>query len=143
MATLATCALRDRYASEQQELQPDLADALKKALGSGFDVQISIGSGDPKPHVALFGTTFWPDIVVSCNGVPSLAIEVKHIRKGQSPAKAIAETIGQCLIYSLLYPRVIGFILRDGTPEPEPLAEEKRLREMLAKFGIDIAMRCR
>ncbi len=143
IAALTTYALRDRYISEQQELQPDLGDALRQALGSGFDVQISVGAGSPKPRVALYGTTFWPDISVLRDGAPLLGVEVKHIREGQSPSKAFAETIGQCLIYRLLYPQVIGFVLRDGATEPEPLEDEARLREMLAKCGIDLVIRYR
>ena len=102
MATLSSCALRDRYRSEQRELQPDLRDALVKALrdrlGDGFTVQISVNEGRPpdapKPHVALFGTSFWPDIVVLRAGAPVLGVEVKHIRTGESPSSAIAETVG-------------------------------------------------
>ena len=47
------------------------------------------------------------------------------------------------MIYRLRYPRVIGFVLRDGAAEPEPLKDEARLREMLANNGIDVVMRCR
>jgi hypothetical protein len=109
MATLVSCVLRDRYLNEQQELQPDLQTALRQALGSRFDVQISVGAGGPKPRVVLFGMSFGQTSPFSA-GAPVLGIEVKHIRKGQSPSSAIAETIGQCLIYWLLYPRV-GFVL--------------------------------
>jgi len=151
MATLTSCGLRDRYLSEQRELQPDLRDAMVKALhdrfGDGFTLQISVNEGRPpdapKPRVELLGTSFWPDIAVLRAGTPILGIEVKYVRGGDSPSSAIAETIGQCLIYRLRYPRVIGFVLRDGAAEPKPLKDEARLREMLANNGIDVVMRCR
>ena len=68
MATLTSCGLRDRYLSEQRELQPDLRDAMVKALhdrfGDGLAVQISVNEGRPpdapKPRVELFATSFWP-----------------------------------------------------------------------------------
>ncbi len=132
---------------DEPALRDALVQALRDRLGEGFTVQISVNEGrrpdSPKPRVALFGVTFWPDIVVLRGREPILGVEVKHIREGHSPTHAIAETIGQSLIYRLLYPRVIAFVLRDGLAEPKPLENEARLREIVAGCRIDLVMRCR
>ena len=140
LATLRDCKLRDHYADEQQDLQPHLRDILVDKLGDEFKVEISTGPGRPKPHVALFGTTFWPDIAVSRAGENIAAVEAKYIREKESPTAPIAETIGQALIYSLQYPRVVAFILREVTVDAES-EPEARLRELLAGCGVDLVVR--
>lgn len=142
LATLRECKLRDHYTDEQRELQPDLADGLREALGDGFEVEISVGPGHPKPRVPLLGTTFWPDLVVSRDGAPIAAVEAKYIRKGESSTSPIAETIGQALIYTLQYPRAVAFILQEGTADGES-DPEVRLRELLARCRVDLVLRRR
>ena len=148
LQTLRTCTLRDQYTSEQQQLQPDLRDALRQVLGSKYGVEISVRAGEvasgPKPRVALFGTTFWPDIEVRSGDGPIVGVEVKHLRRGQrGSSKAIEEAIGAALIYRLLYPRAIAFILREGIAETEPPNAETHLRRMLTDYGIDLMVRYR
>ena len=98
LATLRECELRDHYIDEQRELQPDLAKALKQALGNGFDVRTSVGGPGAPEGIHLYGTSFWPDLDVSRVDAPILAIEAKYIREKESPTAPIAETIGQALI---------------------------------------------
>lgn len=108
--------LRDHYSDEQRDLQTHIMEELQGALPKTFTLCASTGGSGPKPSVRLHGTSFWPDIEV-CYDRPLVGIEVKLVRvtaPKKSYAKPLAETIGQCLIYTVRYPCVIGFVLNDG-----------------------------
>ena len=147
LATLRDCKLRDHYTDEQRELQPDLAKALKHALGNGFRIRTAVGGPGAPSGIHLYGTSFWPDLDVSRGDEPVLAIEVKYIRMREPRSKRvpsstlIAETIGQALIYRVRYPRAIAFILHDGAVDARPKEAEAILRELLARCGVDLVWR--
>src|SRR5262245_30937062 len=149
LRTLNDCELKGAYTNEQTQLQPDLRDALEGALrdrfGEGFTVQVSVNEGrpanEPKPHVDLLGTNFWPDLVVKHRGVTVIGIEAKYVRVNQSAAKPISETIGQCMIYALRYDRVVAFVLHHGLYNPSLTEDDDRFLRLLADNRVDLVLR--
>jgi len=110
--------LRPEYPDEQKDLQPHIAEVLRRSLPD-TQIVISVGEGDSKPSVNLFGTSFWPDIEIRSAGKPVIGIEVKYVRPDKSASKAVAEAIGQSLIYTLRYSTVIVFYSPRGKIQPQ------------------------
>jgi len=139
--TLRTIPL-GQYKSEEKQLQPYLQAEVSRVLENVFpgeyEVKISIG-GKKRPRVDLRGTNFWPDIEISKNGKPLLAVEVKLA--GKSLATAISGTLGQCLIYKLKYEYVIGFIKSQVRVYPQYNEFDKQFEEMLEKLGFPLIIR--
>ncbi|MBI1894446.1 MAG: hypothetical protein HYS14_10065, partial [Candidatus Rokubacteria bacterium] len=116
--TLVRMPLAQSYADEQRDLQPHVQRALEESLqgsfpGADLRTVISVG-GTGKPNLRLLGTRFWPDVEISDSTKPIAAIEVKLIRSEHPASKAIAEAIGQSIIYSIRYPRVFTFVVHYG-----------------------------
>jgi hypothetical protein len=138
---LNECPLRPQYRSEQQELQPDLADAIGKELPAQYHLITSTGGEDKKPYLNICGTSFWPDIEISESGKPLIAVEIKHIPQDKSASKRIAEAIGQALIYRVRYPYTIVFVLNRGKHTTEGAEQDDELRTFLHDCGIELILR--
>ena len=139
---LETFPLRPQYKSEQADLQTHIEAELRAALSPDYEVIISVG-GNGKPSIALCGTSFWPDAEIRSLEGPLIGIEVKYVRRGQSASKAIAETLGQTLIYRLRYNAVIAFILHEGVYNRRLCEHDERSEERLARNGIQLVLRRR
>ena len=130
------------YENEEKQLQPYLQTEISKLLeaesADKYQVKISIG-GRNKPKVDLLGTNFWPDIEISTNGEPCLAVEVKLAQK--SLAGAISGTIGQCLIYKLKYNYVIGFIKNQAKTDPNYNEFDTKFEHMLNELNFPLIIR--
>jgi hypothetical protein len=137
---LTSFPLRSEYPDEQRDLQPHIAEVLRQSLPD-LQVLISVGGGDRKPSVNLFGTSFWPDVEIRSADKPLLGIEVKYVRPDQSASKAIAETIGQSLIYRLRYTTVVAFILHAGKYSAKLEDYDEQMRERLRSIGIELLLR--
>jgi hypothetical protein len=125
-------------------LQPYLGQEIRNVLETSFPgrckIKTSIG-GKKSPRVDLLGTNFWPDIEVSTvDGEPILAVEVKLARERSLP-KSISATIGQCIIYKLKYPYVIGFIANQAKMDPRYDEYNKQFEGMLNKLELPLVIR--
>src|ERR1051326_7794257 len=98
-SALTSFVLEHKYADEQRDLQMHIAQVLRPAVPENVEIITSTGPGTPKPSIHLCGTSFWPDVELRSEGKPLIGIEVKYVREKQSASKAIAETLGQSLIY--------------------------------------------
>lgn len=145
--TLTCMPLVDGYVDEQRDLQPIVLAALHAALHQAFPLAqletIASVGGTGKPNLKLLGTSFWPDIVVTEGTEGRVAIEVKLIRARQSPSKALAEAIGQAVIYSVQYPRVFVFAAHCGRDDRRYHDEDVRLRRRLLDLNIELVIRVR
>jgi hypothetical protein len=131
-----------KYESEERELQPHLKREISRALEAvGLmdycHIKLSTGGLD-RPRVDLLGTNFWPDIEISYQGEPLIAIEVKHTK---SLPGALAATIGQCTIYKLKYPHTIGFILHRGPRNPDLCEYDDQFWTSMKEIDIPIVLR--
>ena len=143
--TLRHFALGAAYASEQRELQPAVQAVLEQALensfpDSGLQTTISVG-GAGKPSLQLLGTSFWPDVEISDEKKGLVAIEVKLIQPNRPASKAIAEAIGQSLIYSIRYPRAYAFIVHYGKSDDGLRAGDTKLMDQLLRLNIELIVR--
>ena len=132
--------LRPEYPDEQRDLQPHIAEVLRQALPD-LQIVVSVGEGDRKPSVNLFGTSFWPDIEIRSADKPLIGIEVKYVRPDQSASKAIAESIGQSFIYTLQYSTVIAFILHSGKHNAKLVDYDDQMQQRLRSTGIELVLR--
>lgn len=141
LETLKSIPLEE-YTSEETQLQPYLETEISGVLDSEFpgkyEIKMSVG-GKNRPRVDLLGTNFWPDIEISKDGAPMLAIEVKLVRK--SLATAVSATIGQCLIYKLKYEYVIGFIRNQARINPQYNEFDRQLEDTLNRLGFPLIIR--
>src|SRR5437588_51314 len=128
------------YGDEQKNLQPHIAEVLRQALPD-LQVVVSVGEGDRKPSVNLFGTSFWLDIEIRSTDKPLIGIEVKYVRPDQPPSKAIAETIGQSLIYTLRYSSVVAFILHAGKHNANLADYDDHMQQRLRSNGVQLVVR--
>lgn len=143
-AALGSFPLRPEYKDEQRDLQSHIAEVLRAAVPEGIEIITSTGAGAPKPSIYLYGTSFWPDVELRSQPGPLVGIEVKYVRSGQSASHAIAETLGQSLIYTIRYPAVIAFILHDGKYDPRLTgANDAEVRKRLQASGIELIVRRR
>jgi hypothetical protein len=122
--TLTRFVLTPAYADEQRDLQPHIKRVIEESLRQSFPgaallTTMSVG-GVGKPHLNLLGTSAWPDVAITEDGKDLVAIEVKLIHAGKSAARAIAEGIGQSVIYSVRYPHVF-MLLVHGVRVPKTL----------------------
>ncbi len=137
---LRSFPLRPEYPDEQKDLQPHIAEVLRQSLPN-MQIVISVGEGDRKPSVNLFGTSFWPDIEIRSADKPLIAIEVKYVRPDKSSSKAIAEAIGQSLIYTLRCSAVITFILHAGKYNAKLVGYDDQMHQRLRSNGIELVLR--
>jgi len=141
LKTLETIPLAE-YENEERQLQPYLREKICNVLETSFPgkcgVKMSIG-GKKRPRVDLFGTNFWPDMEVSMDGKPILAIEVKLAKK--SLAAAISGTIGQCILYKLKYEHALGFIKNQARTSPQYNEYDGKLRDMLNGLKVPLIIR--
>lgn len=142
---LTRMPLAGTYSDEQRDLQPAVQAALEPALLRAFPdaplrTVISVG-GTGKPNLKLLGTSFWPDVEVTEDGTQLAAIEVKFIRAGQPASKALAEVIGQAVIYSIRYPRVFAFVINYGRSDDRYHAADADLDKRLMPFNIELILR--
>lgn len=143
--TLARFVLAPAYADEQRDLQPHIQAAIEESLRQSFPAvtlrtTISVG-GTGKPNLRLLGTSFWPDVDVSEGSMRLAAIEVKLIRPRQLASKAIAEAIGQSIIYSIRYPRVFTFIVHQGRSDGRYHDEDAALEKRLSPLNVELIVR--
>ena len=143
--TLTRMPLASEYADEQRDLQPQVQRALEDSLGRSFPAAnlrttISVG-GTGKPSLRLLGTSFWPDVEVTESTVRLAAIEVKLIRSQQPASKAIAEAIGQSIIYSIRYPHVFTFLVHYGRSNARHHEEDAGLEKRLSPYNVELILR--
>ena len=143
--TLRRMPLATTYGDEQRDLQPAVKRALEEALLRSFptislQTTISVG-GKGKPSLRLHGTSFWPDVDVSEGPIPLAAIEVKIIRPPQGASTAIAEAIGQSIIYSVRYPHVFTFVVHYGRSDVRFHDEDDTLTKRLALCNVELIVR--
>jgi hypothetical protein len=114
--------VRKHYKNEAPDLHDHIEEALRARLDSGGHTSVTIKrcSGRGCPRVNLLGTSFWPDLELSLDGDPTIALEVKHVKR--SFASALSAAIGQCLIYQFKYKYVACFILHRG-PDDRKLVQ--------------------
>jgi hypothetical protein len=139
LEALQKYSLKTEYKDEEHDLQPELEKLIKKTLSKEgleeYQVKVSLG-GKNKPRVDLLGTNLWPNIEISNDGQPIIAIEVKYTK---SLPAAISSTLGQCLIYKLKYDHVIGFIFYNGKKMNAKFNDyNEPFWEMVS--GLDIAL---
>lgn len=103
-------------------------------------VTISVG-GTGKPSLKLLGTSFWPDVEVSEDGTRLIAIEVKLIQPQHRPSAAIAQALGQAIIYSFAYPKVFTFVVHSGPYDERCNEYDLELHKRLAPFSIEVVVR--
>ena len=137
--------LADGYRDEQRDLQPVVEAALQAALrqsfpSAAFRTAISVG-GTSKTNLRLRGTSFWPDVEITEDGTPLAAIEVKLIRARQSASKALAEALGQSVIYSIRYPRVFAFVVHYGRSNDRYHDEDPALDRRLLPLNVELIVR--
>ena len=101
---------------------------------------ISVG-GTGKPSLRLLGTSFWPDVEVTEDAARLAAIELKLIRSQQPASKAIAEAIGQSVIYSIRYPHVFTFLVHYGHSDARHHEEDAGLTKRLALYNVELILR--
>jgi hypothetical protein len=89
----------------------------------------------------LLGTSFWPDVEVTAGTARLAAIEVKSIRSQQPTSKAIAEAIGQSIIYSIRYPHVFTFIVHYGRSDTRHHEDATGLANRLAPYNVELVLR--
>ena len=143
--TLELLPLPPPDADEQGSLQPQIQAALDQSLKAVFPqrrfiVTTSVG-GKAKPNLRLLGTSFWPDLEIADGDRLLAAIEVKVVRPGNSPSKAIAEAIGQSLVYSIRYPRVFAFIVNFGHSDDRYHNEDAGIIKQLHQLNIELMLR--
>jgi hypothetical protein len=143
--TLTRIPLASEYADEQKDLQPHVQRALEESLRRWFPTAnlrttISVG-GTNMPSLKLLGTSFWPDVEVTEGTVPLAAIEVKLVRSQQSASKAIAEAIGQSIIYSIRYPHVFTFLVHYGRSDARQHGEDAGLEKRLSPYNVELILR--
>lgn len=146
LGVLKACQLRQSYEDEQRNLQPHLeaiiAETLNAKFPGEFELVRSIGAGSPKPSINIFGTSFWPDLEIrQPGGAPVLGIEVKYARTSREVSKAIAESLGQAVIYRLRYSSTIAFVLCRDRRIPAPDALQNRFHTQLLQHGIRLIVR--
>jgi hypothetical protein len=143
--TLTRMRLASEYADEQRDLQPHVQRALEESLRQSFPAAnlrttISVG-GTGKPSLRLLGTSFWPDVEVTADAASLAAIEVKLIRSQQPASKAIAEAIGQSIIYSIRYPYVFIFLVHYGRSDARHHEEDAGLTKRLSPYNVELILR--
>jgi hypothetical protein len=144
--TLTKFALRDSYPDEQRDLQKHIKDELDAALSMEFPTASlvttrSIG-GREKPRLKLLGTSFWPDLDVKEGNTRHVAIEVKIVREGaRGASKAIAETIGQSVIYATQYPFIFAFVVHRGRTDKRLHDLDDALTAQLSNHSIELILR--
>lgn len=122
-------------------MQAELEQSFRKLFPRAtLLTTISIG-GKGKPNLRLLGTSFWPDVEVTDGNTRFAAIEVKLIRPRQPASKAIAEAIGQSIIYSIHYPRVFAFILHHGRSDDRFHDEDAVLKKRLLPINVELILR--
>ena len=117
---LSEFQLLDQYTAEElsprdeEEKGPGLLHHVKAeirgVLGSEYEIVTQSWDESGRDLVTAFGHSFWPDIFVRRGDTDLLAVELKFAKK--SPTGAIAQMIGQCLIYRAKYSQVIGFLVK-------------------------------
>lgn len=143
--TLTRTPLASAYADEQRDLQPHVQRVLEESLRQSFPAAnlrttISVG-GTGKPNLRLLATSFWPDVEVTEGTICLAAIEVKLIRSQQAASKAIAEAIGQSIIYSIRYPHVFTFLVHYGRSDARHHEEDAGLEKRLSPFNVEVILR--
>jgi hypothetical protein len=146
VSVLKSCQLNPTYQDEQRDLQPHLEAIVGETLDAKFPKQFelvrSIGIGSPKPSIKLFGTSFWPDLEIrQPGGEPVLGIEVKYARTSKEVSKAIAESLGQAVIYRLRYATTIAFVLCRDRRIPAADELQNRFNAQLLQHGIRLIVR--
>lgn len=140
--TLKSISLEKDYESEEKGLQPHLKRAIMNAFSENrlddYKTKISVG-GKNRPRIDLLGTNFWPDIEISKNGEPLIAVEVKYEKK--SLPNALSSLLGQCLIYKLKYKFVIGFILHRGSTNSNYEEYDHKFWTMIEELDLSIIIR--
>jgi len=134
----------EKYESEEKQLQPylqyQISEVLESQLPGEYEIKISVG-GKNRPRVDLLGTNVWPDIEISKDGEPCLAVEVKLVNHNKSLTTAISETLGQCLLYKLKYKYVIGFIVNQVAGDAQYNEYDKQFEEMLKGLEFPLIIR--
>ncbi|HXH22404.1 MAG TPA: hypothetical protein VNN10_10260 [Dehalococcoidia bacterium] len=143
--TLVRMPLAASYADEQRDLQPYAQRALEETFQQSFPTAnlrtvISVG-GTGKPSLSLLGTRFWPDVEIRAGTTAVAAIEVKLIRQGHPASKAIAEAVGQSLIYSIRYPRVFTFVVHYGRSDLRYHDDDAELAKRLSRLNVELILR--
>ena len=140
---LKQMALALAYPSEQRDLQPHIKAVLEESLRRAFPqasprITISVG-GTGKTNLKLLGTSCWPDVEVADGATRLVAVEAKRIRAGDSSSKAIAEAIGQAIIYSIRYPHVFTFVVHYGRSDDRLHDEDVALEKRLSSTNVELS----
>ena len=91
--------------------------------------------------MAACGGSFWPDILIRQGESDFLVLELKQVKAKRSLTKALAEMIGQCLVYRSKYPQVIGFLVNHGLGDAESNQHTEHLLGLLSSHDIRIVIR--
>jgi hypothetical protein len=141
LKTLNEVPLASEYASEEKDLQPYIRDAIGKALqkeGLGlYDIRTSVGQQNC-PRIDLLGTNVWPDIDISINGTHVLAVELKL---GRKLASLLSDALGKLVIYTLKYPKVVGFIAHSATDYPKLHEYDEQFHALCDQLGVQLIVR--
>ena len=146
VGVLKSCQLNQSYENEQRDLQPHIetiiAETLNDKFPRRFELVRSIGLGSPKPSIKIFGTSFWPDLEIRQIGGPAVVgIEVKYARTSKEVSKAVAESLGQAVIYRLRYVTTIAFVLCRDRRIPASDELQNRFDAQLLQQGIRLIVR--
>ena len=137
------------YKDEEHELQPHLKSVIDELLSMQYPGLQSIrsigedenGRAQKKPSLRLFGASYWPDIEIKGENGPIIGIEVKYVKTGVSATSAIAEAIGQALIYRLRYEVVIVLVIHNGKYDSRYNDYDARFADFMERIGIDFILR--
>ena len=97
------------------ELLLDVGDIVTEYINTELGELASVWvEGRDKGRIKsvwAYGADFWPDITIEVRELPTVAIEVKLAKRGDSVADSVTSAIGKALIYSVQYSYVIAFVL--------------------------------
>jgi hypothetical protein len=144
-SVLRQFSLAPSYRDEQRDFQRPIAEEIRQSLKQSFpktppQVTTSTG-GRGKPRVELLGTSFWPDIEIKDGNKLLAAIEVKLVRRDQSASKALAEAVGQGVVYAVRYPWVFVLIVHYGRSNDRLHKEDTSFEKRLLLFNIELILR--
>ncbi|MBW3587891.1 MAG: hypothetical protein KY429_00535 [Actinobacteria bacterium] len=140
---LRNFTLKRDYEREETDLQPHVRAEVEAALSARFPnaglvTTMSVG-GSGRPYMKALGTSFWPDLVITDNGSPLCAVEIKLIQPGS--ARGIASSIGQAVIYSCAYPYVYILLAHFGVYDERSSDHDQALLERLTPMNVDVIIR--
>lgn len=108
---------KPRY-KDEGKLKGDMLKVVRKFVREKLSpLNISCKVRKEAEPISLLGTDFCPVAAIEVGKLPTVALDLKLVREGESSATKISSTIGQAMIYSRQYPAVIAFIVDQGLAE--------------------------